>query len=71
MIDLNLMERLVRSLRDDSLFVLLGDAHQLPSVEAGSVLRDLLAVRESAPGLGLHSIELTESHRMHGATAMV
>ena len=42
MIDLALMERLVRSLRDDCRFILLGDAHQLPSVEAGAVLRDLL-----------------------------
>ena len=44
MIDLALMERLVRSLRDGADFILLGDAHQLPSVEAGDVLRDLLAV---------------------------
>ena len=43
MIDLALMERLVRSLRDGSRLILLGDAHQLPSVEAGDVLRDLLA----------------------------
>ena len=41
MIDLALMERLVRSLRDGSRLILLGDAHQLPSVEAGDVLRDL------------------------------
>ena len=43
MIDLVLMERLVRSLRDDARLVLLGDDHQLPSVEAGAVLRDLIA----------------------------
>ncbi len=66
MIDLALMERLVRSLRDGCWFILLGDAHQLPSVEAGDVLRDLLAVSEAgavksrAPA----GVRLMESHRM-------
>ncbi len=41
MVDLSLMERLVRSLADDAILVLLGDAHQLPSVQAGAVFRDL------------------------------
>jgi exodeoxyribonuclease V alpha subunit len=66
MIDLALMERLVRSLRDGSRFILLGDAHQLPSVDAGDVLRDLLEV--SAAGAGASTtpvgVRLTESHRM-------
>lgn len=43
MIDIFLMERLVRALRPDAHLVLLGDADQLPSVEAGSVLRDMTA----------------------------
>ena len=62
MIDLDLMDRLVRSLRDDARFILLGDAHQLPSVEAGSVLRDLLTASDKS--VGLQSVELAESHRM-------
>ncbi len=47
MIDLSLMDRLLRALRDDAVLVLLGDADQLPSVDAGAVFRDLgsLAVR--------------------------
>jgi ATP-dependent exoDNAse (exonuclease V), alpha subunit - helicase superfamily I member len=47
MIDLALMDRLLRALRDDAVLVLLGDADQLPSVDAGAVFRDLgsLAVR--------------------------
>ena len=47
MIDLALMERLLRALRDDAVLLLLGDADQLPSVDAGAVFRDLsnLAVR--------------------------
>ncbi|MCL2448083.1 MAG: exodeoxyribonuclease V subunit alpha [Polyangiaceae bacterium] len=43
MVDLALMDRLVRALRRDARLVLLGDADQLPSVEAGAVFRDLCA----------------------------
>jgi exodeoxyribonuclease V alpha subunit len=66
MIDLALMERLVRSLPDGSRLILLGDAHQLPSVEAGDVLRDLLAVSEASAGASRAPIgmQLEESHRM-------
>jgi exodeoxyribonuclease V alpha subunit len=47
MIDLSLMDHLLRALRDDAILVLLGDADQLPSVDAGAVFRDLdsLALR--------------------------
>jgi exodeoxyribonuclease V alpha subunit len=41
MVDLAMMDRLVRALRPDARLVLLGDADQLPSVEAGAVFRDL------------------------------
>ena len=66
MIDLVLMERLVRSLRDDGRLVLLGDDRQLPSVEAGAVLRDLIAGEDDdGPSLlGPGAVRLTESHRM-------
>ena len=68
MIDLAMMERLVRSLRDDSRFILLGDAHQLPSVEAGAVLRDLLGEGEGGDGrnspLGPRAVPLIHSYRM-------
>jgi exodeoxyribonuclease V alpha subunit len=57
MIDLALMERLARAVRDDAQLVLLGDANQLPSVEAGAVFRDL----------GHLALTLTESHRMNPA----
>ncbi|HEY3351613.1 MAG TPA: exodeoxyribonuclease V subunit alpha, partial [Polyangia bacterium] len=49
MIDLVLMDRLVRSVRDDAHLVLLGDAEQLPSVDAGAVFRDLLPAATAAP----------------------
>jgi exodeoxyribonuclease V alpha subunit len=66
MIDLSLMERLIRSLRDDSLFILLGDAHQLPSVEAGAVLRDLLADDEGnfSEAMRSRGVRLSQSYRM-------
>jgi exodeoxyribonuclease V alpha subunit len=64
MIDLAMMERLVRSLRDDARFILLGDAHQLPSVDAGAVLRDLLGDTECGSPLGPRAVTLVQSHRM-------
>jgi len=57
MIDLFLMDRLVRSMRDDALLVLLGDADQLPSVDAGAVFRDLVPCAPTA-------VRLTQSYRM-------
>ncbi len=64
MIDLSLMERLVRSLRDDCRLILLGDSHQLPSVEAGAVLRDLLTTGLATTNVGLRSVALEHSYRM-------
>jgi exodeoxyribonuclease V alpha subunit len=43
MVDLAIMDRLMRALADDARLVLLGDADQLPSVEAGAVFRDCCA----------------------------
>jgi exodeoxyribonuclease V alpha subunit len=43
MIDLAMMDRLVRALPERGHLVLVGDADQLPSVEAGAVFRDLCA----------------------------
>jgi len=43
MIDLAAMDRLLRALGREARLVLLGDADQLPSVEAGAVFRDLCA----------------------------
>src|SRR5207244_757498 len=42
MIDMSLMEKLVRAVGAGARLVLLGDARQLPSVGAGAVLRDLI-----------------------------
>jgi len=41
MIDLAMMDRLLRALQPEARVVFLGDADQLPSIEAGAVMRDL------------------------------
>jgi exodeoxyribonuclease V alpha subunit len=64
MIDLALMERLMRSLRDDSRFILLGDARQLPSIEAGAVLRDLVGDDETEAPNRPWCVRLTQGYRM-------
>jgi exodeoxyribonuclease V alpha subunit len=56
MIDLAMMDRLVRALKEEARLVLLGDADQLPSVEAGAVFRDLCA--------GLRTVRLTRNLRV-------
>jgi exodeoxyribonuclease V alpha subunit len=43
MVDLSMMDRLLRALGERAHLVLLGDADQLPSVDAGAVFRDLCA----------------------------
>jgi exodeoxyribonuclease V alpha subunit len=51
MIDLALMARLVRAVREEARLLLLGDAEQLPSVDAGAVLRDITAEQTFATTL--------------------
>lgn len=60
MVDLALMRHLVDSLKDGARLLLLGDRHQLASVEAGSVLAELCGelARESGA-----TIELLRSYR--------
>ena len=54
MVDLQLLEQLTRALRPETRLVLIGDADQLPAIQAGSVFRDLGAI----------ALRLPESHRM-------
>ena len=56
MVDLALMDRLLRALTVDARLVLLGDADQLPSVDAGAVFRDLCA--------GLKTVRLSTNLRV-------
>lgn len=48
MVDIAMMCKLVEAVRDDARLVLLGDANQLASVEAGSVLADLTSLAGEA-----------------------
>ncbi|MCB9524200.1 MAG: AAA family ATPase [Myxococcales bacterium] len=69
MIDVFLMDRLVRALAPTARLVLLGDADQLPSVAAGAVFRDALSAAGPA------QVKLTHSYRMRkedagGATVL-
>ena len=52
MIDIWLMDEILRRLRDDTHLVLVGDVDQLPSVGPGAILQDLIAAveRERVPG---------------------
>jgi exodeoxyribonuclease V alpha subunit len=63
MIDLFLMERLVRSVRPDARLILLGDSEQLPSVDAGAVFRDLLPV-SAEDRRSRVAVRLTQSYRL-------
>lgn len=72
MIGVALIDRLLRAASPDARVVLLGDAQQLPSVEAGAVFRDLCAaLAEADDAIGSHDgprtrpvARLTESFRM-------
>jgi exodeoxyribonuclease V alpha subunit len=49
MVDLALLAKLLDAVRDDARVILLGDPHQLASVEAGSALGDVLGDPAAAP----------------------
>lgn len=59
MLDLALAERLVRALSPDARLVLLGDPDQLPSVDPGAVLADLVHGGSTTTPI----VRLTTSHR--------
>jgi len=65
MVDLVLMRRLVEAVPDSASLILLGDQHQLASVEAGAVLADLCHAATRAPDSAWSKsiVTLLESHR--------
>lgn len=63
MVSLELMDRLLQALPRGARLVILGDADQLPSVEAGCVFRDLVQARPTCVQ------RLTESYRMRRSDA--
>jgi exodeoxyribonuclease V alpha subunit len=66
MVDLTLMRRLVEAVRTDARLVLLGDRDQLASVEAGSVLADLVEAAAHPP-LKAHLRQFKTSRRFASA----
>jgi exodeoxyribonuclease V alpha subunit len=65
MVSLTMMSRLLDAVRPDARLVLVGDPHQLSSVEAGAVLGDVVAAR----GLAARVVTLERVHRFGGAIA--
>ena len=63
MVDLLLMRSLLAALRKDCRLVLLGDKNQLPSVEAGAVLGDLMEIGSRGGKDDEAFVELNESRR--------
>lgn len=53
MVSLPLMARLIQAVRPDARLVLVGDPHQLASVDAGTVLGDLVGPAGEAPAAGV------------------
>lgn len=58
MVDINLYQKLLESMGDDTSLIMVGDADQLPSVGPGNVLKDLLRVHEM-PKVKLETIHRT------------
>jgi len=67
MVDLEMMYRLLAALRSDATLVLVGDADQLASVEAGCVLGDLV---RGLAGRRENLFRLTRSHRAGEGSAL-
>ena len=67
MVDLALMRQLLDALRPEALLILVGDPGQLASVEAGSVLADIVAAAGTHPLLAQHVAALDYSWRTGGA----
>lgn len=58
MIDVNIMSRLMMALKPGSRLIFLGDRHQLPPVEAGSLFSDLVIFLQSSKKQKKHIVEL-------------
>lgn len=65
MVDVLLFESLLRALKPSASLIMVGDSHQLPSVGAGNVLRDLISSGE------IPMVELTEIFRQAAESLIV
>ncbi len=66
MVDLSLMDALLDALDDDARLLLVGDAGQLPAVQAGAVFHDLSATNPAGERLQCTSV-LQHNFRVQGA----
>jgi exodeoxyribonuclease V alpha subunit len=58
MIDVRMMSCLFEAIKEGSRLILLGDQHQLPSVEAGSIFLDLIHLQARDPHLAIPCTQL-------------
>lgn len=65
MVDVLLFEALLKALKPSASLIMVGDSHQLPSVGAGNVLRDLISCGE------IPKVELTEIFRQAAESLIV
>lgn len=65
MVDLNLLDHLLRAIPEGSHLVLVGDADQLPSVGPGDVINDIIQADR------IRTVELTQIYRQSGASDIV
>lgn len=65
MVDTLLFEALLRATKPTASLIMVGDSHQLPSVGAGNVLKDLMAIGE------IPTVELTEIFRQAAESLIV
>ena len=63
MIDAKLMSQLISSVKAGARLIFLGDHHQLPAVEAGSLFADMISLFRNDVTLAKHWVELTSCHR--------
>lgn len=70
MLDLLLFTKLLKALKPQTRLILLGDSHQLASVEAGSIFGDLTVASRTNPKLRENTVELNENYRFGNDSAL-
>ena len=70
MLDLLLFTKLLSALKPETRLILLGDSHQLASVEAGSIFGDLIEASRSNQSLQKHTVELKENFRFGNKSSL-
>lgn len=70
MLDLLLFSKLLEALKPETRLILLGDSHQLASVDAGSVFGDLSLAATRHSVLKNHLVELTQNYRFGDSSSL-